>query len=157
MKQTLIAICLLALVSCATSQHTSNGQFEVVTVKEIAMSKTDIYKNSLLWIADSFRSASRVVEYKDLDSGAIVGNGVIKFRWGGVISETAQFKMKIEAKEKKYRITFKQVEILSKGEWLPIESYMKRRLMYPKLAKRLDTLSEDLQIYLQNTESEKKW
>jgi hypothetical protein len=41
-------------------------------VQDIEMSKDDLYNNSLLWMAQTFRSSKDVIDLKDRESGVIV-------------------------------------------------------------------------------------
>lgn len=157
MKKLLLAMCILVFAAgCATSQQTAKGPFEVVNVKEIKMSKADIYKKSLLWIAETFRSASKVIEHKDPADGVIIGNGAVEYELAWMVQDTARFKMQIEIKENKYRIIFKNAEIISGGRWVPVES-ANRGMIEPKLSKEMYALAADLYAYLQKPDTKKDW
>ena len=78
----------------------------------------EVYDGLKYWIAENFRSAKQVIDYEDRANGVIIGNGVVPniILSSGLaqISLNGSFKMKAEAKEGKFRLTFSQFEIVGR-------------------------------------------
>lgn len=81
--------------------------------------KDQIYAASKLWIAENFKSAEAVVDYDDPSEGTIIGNGNMAYTCDGGFACSIRrdawrvtFKMKVEAKDGRFRLTFTNVELL---------------------------------------------
>ncbi|MBP7553182.1 MAG: DUF4468 domain-containing protein [Spirochaetes bacterium] len=70
-------------------------------VYNVDLSSDQIYNKSILWIAENFKSAKNVIEYKDQDSKTIVGNGSAYTKWGYIF-----FSFSIQAKDGRYKIIY---------------------------------------------------
>jgi hypothetical protein len=95
---------ILLSFTCLLGQ--GNKKVEVQFIEEIQMSKKDIFDNSILWIAESFKSSKAVIDLKDLEKGIIIGNGVVDIEIGWLVKTPAKFNFKIDIKEKKISVYF---------------------------------------------------
>lgn len=86
----------------------SDGQVEFKEVIEApGISQKELFKNAHLFFVNSFRSANDVIQFKDEETGAIIGKGHFNIyvdNWGGTKTEKIRATYKIECKEDKYRI-----------------------------------------------------
>lgn len=80
--------------------------------------KDQVYSAARTWVAENFKSAKAVIELEDKDAGVIVGNGRTPFtcEGGWVCRQKANtwilvFKMKFEAKDGRFRLTFTDVYV----------------------------------------------
>ena len=80
--------------------------------------RDQIYAASKVWIAENFKSAKAVIEYDSKDEATLIGNGRTSFicEGGWVCKQKANtwivvFKMKIEAKDDRFRLTFTDVHL----------------------------------------------
>jgi hypothetical protein len=114
------------LLALAVSDYASARQApltdedrNIVQVFEVpGHTKDEIFLASKMWLAENFKSAKAVVEYEDKSEGAIIGNGRTSFicEGGWVCRQKANtwivvFKMKIEAKDGRFRLAFTDVYI----------------------------------------------
>ena len=78
-----------------------------------------IYDGVKLWIAENFRSAKQVIDLDDRERGILIGNGVLPnvILDSGIVQMPLQasFKMKVEVKDEKMRLTFSQFEIVGRA------------------------------------------
>lgn len=89
--------------------------FNYVTEVE-GVKQAELYNGVRLWIAENFKSAKQVIDLENREDGILIGNGVIpniKFDGGMgiVIPNNASFKMKVEVRDGKIRLTFTQFQI----------------------------------------------
>ena len=162
MKNLTLIMVLLLLAGCSSAPTRPVGSFERWYVQKIDMSKGEIYGNALEWIADNFRSAKAVIELQDKERGVIVGNGSTGYDFRspfGVIRERARFKMKIEAKEGKYRLSFMKVELWDRGNkiWFPIEKAARPDLLEPGVAAEFDKIGAEVKAYLESSDARKEF
>lgn len=87
----------------------SDGQVEFKEIIEApGISQKELFKNAHLFFVNSFRSANDVIQFKDEESGAIIGKGHFNIYvdyWGGTKKERIRATFKIECKDEKYRVT----------------------------------------------------
>jgi hypothetical protein len=53
------------------------GQFSEIVVVDSVLTKQTLYSNCLSWFAVSFKSANSVIQMKDLETGKIIGKGIL--------------------------------------------------------------------------------
>ena len=100
--------------------------FQVEIIKEVPLQKDDIYDQAVVWIAENFKSSKAVIEMKDKDLGVIIGNAAMDVnisavKWLPAVNTPFTFKMKLEMKDKKFRMTFSNVNMVVNGLEKPIE------------------------------------
>ncbi len=131
----------LFLGGCVTLPETASSSeragFDYVTNID-GIGAAAIYDGVKLWIAENFRSAKQVIDLDDREQRIIVGNGVLSniIYEGGMgvrLAQQAEFKMKVEVKEGKIRLSFSQYRIvgrmddsITKSETMQIHSELAR-------------------------------
>lgn len=107
MKGLLFGGLIALLVGCATMSDSAGpvpDQYQKII--PVQKQKDALFNASMLWIAESFRSAKAVVQYSDKESGVISGLATATDNFGGIGSTTVEFKFLIEVKNNKARLTF---------------------------------------------------
>ena len=91
---------------------TAAEPFVVEVIRPAPLAKPALYDRTVLWVAESFKSARAVIEFKDKEMGVIVGNGASAIDAGlsfFPVKEPIKFKMKIDIRDNRYRMTFSNV------------------------------------------------
>ena len=113
----LVAVALF-LNGCVTTpapaDQSDYAGFDYVTSVE-GVGRDALYDGTKLWIAENFRSAKAVIDFENKEQGIIICNGVLP----NIILDTglvkmpqnASFKMKVEIKDAKMRLSFTQFQI----------------------------------------------
>ena len=119
--KTLLLICVLSfgfLNGCVTApapaDQSDYAGFDYVTDIN-GLKKDAIYEGVELWIAENFKSAKHVIDLENKEQGIIVCNGVISniiLDMGAIkMPLEASFKMKVEVKDGKMRLSFSAYQI----------------------------------------------
>jgi len=118
----LLTIFSFPIFGCQTTSlrsadpHRSDLQY-VIEIEDL--SSEQIYSGIKLWVAENFKSAKRVIDYEDEDKGIIICNGILSniILKSGLVTlpQQAEFKMKIEAKDGKARLTFSDYKIVTRN------------------------------------------
>lgn len=145
MKRILGLILGIAFTFCASAVE----PFQVEIVKEVPLLKSDIYDQTVIWFAENFKSSKAVIEMKDKDLGVIIGNAAMDVnisltKWLPAVYTPFTFKMKVEMKDKKFRMTFSNVKMVTNGSERPIEDTNREsneKLMTQEFQKITDSLS----------------
>lgn len=121
-------------------------------IKEVkGQSSSAIYDGVKLWIAENFKSAKHVIDFEDREHGVLIGNGVLPniMLDSGLIQmpEQASFKMKVEVKDGKMRLTFTQFEIVGR----PNSTLYKSEAT--QIRSRLTGFGDDIVKYLESKKS----
>jgi len=154
----LLAILLYAFVGgCITvppeAEPSANKPFDYVTNLE-GMKNDAIYDGVKMWIAENFRSAKQVIDLENKEQGVIIGNGAITglmLNIGTVtFTMTASFKMKVEVKDEKMRLTFFSFEVTD-------HTFPPRPILYQsesdQIKARLTNYGNEIASYLKNRKS----
>lgn len=107
----------LGLVGCVTPMTpTKQSMPDITQIIEVPnKSKDQIFEDSKIWIAQSFKSANNVIQYADKDTGSIIGKGNIQYPCDGLIdcgafgNDKVNFTIKIDTKDNKARVTINDV------------------------------------------------
>ncbi len=129
--------------------------FRVEIIRDIQMPRDQIFDNAALWIAEFFRSSKAVIDLKDKEIGTIIGNGSFrqKIDWGATMPMT--FKLRIDVRENRYRMTFSDVEIVTNFGTRPIES-ANRESLEPITRTSFEQMASSFHEYL-STAKERSW
>lgn len=103
--KTLAVIFIIILFLGCVSPPLPQSENIIQTVIEVDKSKDAIFRLSNEWLVKRFVSAKAVIQYQDKEEGVITGKG----RRGPNRGDT-EFIIKIEAKDKKARITFSDMQ-----------------------------------------------
>ena len=115
------------VVGCVLSLNVFAAEpFQVELIREVPLAKNNIYDQTVIWMAESFKSSKAVVEIKDKELGVIVGNASVNAnisiaKWLPPVYNLFTFKIKIEIKDGKFRMTFSNVKMVTDGFEKPIE------------------------------------
>lgn len=152
MKRRSVLLCTVAaLFGAAQAQE----NFRVEIIREIEMPRDQIFDNAALWLAESFRSSKAVIDLKDKDIGTIIGNAAVDVRiqWGATMPMA--FKLRIDVRENRYRLTFSEVQLITNFGTKPIES-ANRESLEPRTRARFEQLAESFHEYLA-TAKQRAW
>lgn len=119
MRTLLVAIGLLF-----GTAHAAGPAYTYESIQDAAASQGEIYDRAVVWVAETFSSAKEVLQFNDKQIGKIVANGTVSVKVGSgfmAIDVPCSFKMKIDIKDKKYRVTFSDVTLTFNTGPLPIE------------------------------------
>ena len=100
------------LVGCMTMPTPTDKKMEdVIEVIDVPnKTKDQIFEDSKIWIAQSFKSANNVIQYADKETGSIIGKGNIQYPCDGFIdcgafgNDKVNFTIKIDSKDNKARV-----------------------------------------------------
>jgi len=152
-RSVILSLALMAIFSACTTMPRGTP-FEYERVDTVNAAKDVIYQQSGLWIAETFRSASAVIDYRDEKEGVIIGNGIITTR-----GYDYRFKLKIEAKDNKFKMTFRNIETLSGGgPWTPVYDYGPQGGgLSEDLPVEFEALGSSLKDYITKAASRRDW
>ena len=107
-------------------------------------------------LAESSRSSKSVIDLKDKELGTIIGNGTstLGIAWG--VNVPMSFKLKIEVKDNKYRLTFSQVQLNFDYGLKPIEQ-SNRASVEPKARQQFEEMAASFHAYLTANAKAKAW
>lgn len=155
---------ILILVACKAAQPLTEEQKVISVVKEIpGKSETQLFDNTKIWIAQTFRSAKAVLEYENREQGVIIGNGISTYPCSGMSCLAKgdwklHYTMKVEFKEGRYRVTFSNLETswpgsYSSGIYSPAHrGPVSNQGDYEEIKATLLALADDLDNSLKNDE-----
>ena len=114
MKKIILFTALVALCNLSAFAQVDQTVVKVYEVPEYTKDK--IYSGARIWIAQHFKSAKAVLEYENKNEGTLRGNSSIKYPWSGfacLLQEnwTVEFTMRVDAKDKKFRLTFSNITL----------------------------------------------
>lgn len=115
---------LIALSLLFGTAHAGGPDFAYEAIQETNASQGEIYDRAVVWVAETFSSAKEVLQFNDKQLGKIVANGTVSVKVGSgfmAIETPCSFKMKIDIKDKKYRVVFSDVTLTFNTGPLPIE------------------------------------
>lgn len=151
---TMLALAMLftLLVGCASTPPVNEPPYQQIF--EIpGKDKATLYSVSLQWIAKSFRSAQKVIQVSDKDSGMIVCRGSLPGSVLSLLAESVDFLMNIEVKDGKARMSFSDV-----SSTVNFENASSKAILSPqdkRLKASFDGIFADYQKYL--TEQNGDW
>jgi len=96
--------------------------------------KAELFQNSKVWFANTFRSAKDVINFQDEDAGIVSGRGnsslYIKVM-GQTVERILHYSIKIEVKDDRYRYTIDEIELSTSGlDKRAIETEFSREYMF---------------------------
>ena len=130
--------------------------FVVEFIQEFDMPRDRLFDNSVLWLAETARSAKAVIDLKDKELGTIIGNATtpLSIAWG--VNVPMIFKIRIDVKDNKYRLTFSQVQLNFDYGMKPIEQ-ANRASLEPKASAKFEELATAYRSYLAAASKAKPW
>jgi hypothetical protein len=134
----------------------AQGSFSVELIREIAMPRDQLFNRTSLWLAEHTTSSKEVVELRDREQGLIVGNASVDLKVGWGVTMPMKFKIRIDVKDDKYRMTFSQVQVYTGFGLKPIEQ-ANRESLEPKAREQFESIAESLHAYLGAAAKDKSW
>jgi len=152
MKRRAAIVALVVLSAPALAQDA----FVVEVIRDFEMPRDRLFDTALLWLAESARSSKSVIDLKDKELGTIIGNGTstLGIAWG--VNVPMSFKLKIEVKDNKYRLTFSQVQLNFDYGLKPIEQ-SNRASVEPKARQQFEEMAASFHAYLTANAKAKAW
>lgn len=152
MKRRAAIVALVVLSAPALAQDA----FVVDVIRDFEMPRDRLFDTALLWLAESARSSKSVIDLKDKELGTIIGNGTstLGIAWG--VNVPMSFKLKIEVKDNKYRLTFSQVQLNFDYGLKPIEQ-SNRASVEPKARQQFEEMAASFHAYLTANAKAKAW
>ena len=93
------------------------------------LTKDQLYDKCLIWFAEQFKSANDVLQYKDKESGTIIGKGVFV---EGSYNAKWLFTLKIEFRDGRFKYNMNNIYLEHGSEGYPFE-----RLAFPTSYKKM--------------------
>jgi hypothetical protein len=106
-----VSILLAAFI--ASSSAIAEDADGLIIVRTAPQQKNALYDQTIIWAAARFSTPGDAVTHKDKQLGTIVANG--KLESNGIVSNVVSFSMRIEVKDKKYRMIFSNVVMKPDG------------------------------------------
>lgn len=152
MKRRAAIVALVVLSEPALAQDA----FVVEVIRDFEMPRDRLFDTALLWLAESARSSKSVIDLKDKELGTIIGNitSTLGIAWG--VNVPMSFKLKIEVKDNKYRLTFSQVQLNFDYGLKPIEQ-SNRASVEPKARQQFEEMAASFHAYLTANAKAKAW
>ncbi len=152
MKRRAAIVALVVLSAPGLAQDA----FVVEVIRDFEMPRDRLFDTALLWLAESSRSSKSVIDLKDKELGTIIGNGTstLGIAWG--VNVPMSFKLKIDVKDNKYRLTFSQVQLNFDYGLKPIEQ-SNRASVEPKARQQFEELAASFHAHLTANAKAKAW
>ncbi len=152
MKRRAAIVALVVLSAPALAQDA----FVVEVIRDLEMPRDRLFDTALLWLAESSRSSKSVIDLKNKELGTIIGNctSSLGIAWG--VNVPMSFKLKIEVKDNKYRLTFSQVQLNFDYGLKPIEQ-SNRASVEPKARQQFEEMAASFHAYLTANAKAKAW
>ena len=151
-----IALLFLSLFffGCASQMPAEQAAASFEKIVDVpGLSKDSLYDGIKLWVAESFKSAKAVIQLDNKEQGILIGNGSID----GICVDhpvcakrtMISFKMKIEVKDQKFRISFSELD--------PVGGYGLLQGELDEVKPQLLMLGDEISTSLLKRKSEKAW
>ena len=152
MKRRAAIVALVVLSAPGLAQDA----FVVEVIRDFEMPRDRLFDTALLRLAESSRSSKSVIDLKDKELGTIIGNGTstLGIAWG--VNVPMSFKLKIDVKDNKYRLTFSQVQLNFDYGLKPIEQ-SNRASVEPKARQQFEEVAASFHAYLTANAKAKAW
>ncbi len=128
-------------------------------VRDIDLTKNEIYDLSLEWVAKTFIDSREVIELKDKDNGKVIGKGLTSIRgkigWFSA-DIPCRFTLIVEAKDNKYRTTYANFISLLGENQTRVEPLVQQNYV-DAVREKLALLDDDLYSYLMKSKSKTDW
>jgi hypothetical protein len=144
------AIAMLFAAFVVALPARAGDAFNVEIIRDAALPKGTLFDQTILWMAESFRSSKEVIELKDKELGTIIGNGSLEMNIGASflpVNTPVTFKLRIDIKDNKYRMTFSNVKMVFDNYAKPIED-TNRKSTEPKVRVQFEQIANSLDKYI---------
>lgn len=125
--------------------------------------KDQLFDGAKRWIAENFRSAESVIEYEDRNGGTIIGHGNMMIdppmkrgvSYYSVYRGRVGFKLKVETKDGRLRLSFTNVSLLYRG--MPGEAPVTRRHDMDNIRAKLLEFGPQMVASLDKAKADDNW
>ena len=171
MKKILLAIFAISLFSCTAQAYMGAKLDKPLTDEELKttkifeydnLNKEQIFNLSLQWMAETFVSSKSVIEYQDIESGKIIGNGKIHYN----IQETAitlpveipcYFNLSISCKENRLRIQFYNYRVGTSKQSITGQYQNEVDQLNKSIKPQLEEIALSLNSFIKNGLNDEEW
>jgi len=147
MKYAIVMLSLVFLIlACASTQPATSEEMKHEFIVEYpTYSKQVLFDKTLKWIANNFRSAKQVIEYQNIESGAIVGNGIVDVQVEGTVMGTdIEFTMNIDIKDEKVRYRFSNFSMMIYSDRYPMPNTQPWHIA---IHRKFEAMTESMKSY----------
>ena len=104
------ATIVLLLTGCAMTEYKPVEITSVVNVPD--QEQKELFKRTRQWFSQYFVSGESVIDYEDIESGTIIGNGMANIGTDtfGLITYKIKYNIRIDTKDNKFRALTKILE-----------------------------------------------
>jgi Domain of unknown function (DUF4468) with TBP-like fold len=115
-----VAFAILAGMATAPSAHAQALTVEAFTLEFLRaapLQKQQLFKYALVWMVESFGSARPFIRVQSEQLGTIVGSGTLDINIGGdlLLNRPVTYELRIDVRDKRYKMTFSDVKLPSDG------------------------------------------
>ncbi len=158
-KLLIVLITTILIVGCATLEKTDPtiANEPVVYVFDVeGATKDELYKRSLNWVAESYKSAEHVLTFKDQESGVLKGRAIDYIRPPmDLCNRGYNYDLSIYTKDNKAKIEFSGVTSYRQPDGTAGID-MKYKAAYDLIMKNFDFTASDFEKVI-NTEVNSNW
>tara|TARA_R110002049_G_C9172598_1_gene562118 strand:+ start:8009 stop:8497 length:489 start_codon:yes stop_codon:yes gene_type:complete len=153
---TFTATLLLLLTGCAMTEYKPVEITSVVNVPD--QDQKELFKKTRQWFSQYFVSGESVIDYEDIESGTIIGNGIAKIGTDtfGLIDYKIKYNIRIDTKDNKFRALTKIVEhINNDGQRIYSVGYVDKERI-ADAEKHVNEIVKNIEEYVTNQKIDAK-
>lgn len=161
MRWLIVFVLVGVLGGCSTNVPVKDADKSFNKVIELPNTpKNTIYESAKMWLAERFVSAKAVTQYDNKESGQLIGKGSMDypcdttFECMGTPNWKVKFTIKVDVKDNKARMTFKQIGLSYPSRYISgIQQPSYNGPVYHqghmvKIKRKLLALSDELAVYI---------
>lgn len=155
MKALTILFLATLLSGCMATTGDLKNPFTYEVVNETPATADEIYNASRLWIAETFVSGKAVTQLADAEMDVVIGRGRMDIKTGWMQQTPTDFKIRIDAKDGRYRVAFSDV-VMNFGDFGRRAISADDRLA-PNTQQAFTQLATELQEYITTSRADADW
>jgi len=133
-----VFVLFLGCVSYATKEDFKN----LNSVVEVKAKKDFIYDKTIKWIAVSYNSPQKVMQFQDKAQGLITFNGACQYSNNPMYSFTLEYKIVINIKDNKFKIEMTPIGWIYSGQGQTGNQFYKE--MLPTFSKEFEMIKNGI-------------
>lgn len=155
MKILLIILPLFLLIGCVTTMATIEQEKSLEEIKEFpGLTKDELYKNALNWVARSYNSANDVVQLRDPESGQIICRATACQAWQPFVgTQCIYYTMLVDVKNEKARVRIENINSNSPSG----RAVLDVAIFWKAIEKHFSKIKEDFFISIKTASKENAW
>jgi len=145
-------LAILAAALTATSACAQGMTVEII--RGASLPKDALFTQTVLWIAENFRSTRSAIQFQDRDLGTIVGNGSYDMSidtgflpFFSPVNVPVTYRVRIDVRDNRYRMTFADVRLYLDGAPRALD-YTDRDSNERRVREHFEQLANSLDQYL---------